>query len=340
MSDEARPHTEAEPFPAGSVHAGWRVTGPPRPERGPVRAYPLVAEADGAPGQLQHLVLTGAAGRLQREALRRTGAALEAAREVLLAVELLEREDGLAVIVPRHPGLDELQAPPADELLDLLREAASALRVLHGRGLAHGELDPQALVRTPQGLRLLPPGVRPVPADLAGLGLVADPLYAAPEVLDGRPPTPASDCFSLGLVLLRLASGRPPLEAGAQDGEVEVDPLAAFLRRVSAPLPDLAAVQPGVDPRLLSLYRRLCAPYDARPADAEALLELLDRCRSQPLPPPPPVGVRVHDQRLGLALIAACIAAGALTVAVSAAAIIPTPSALSGVTLPQAGERE
>lgn len=321
----------SEAFAQGSLHQGWRVTACPEPaggallgESAPPLRRAVAREADGAPGLLEVFSWAGSLGRWHRDMARRARAAQEAAGEALAPVDLIEREDGLVVIVPAR---DPLTGPlPADEALEALRGAARSLEPLHARGLAHGELEPGLLVRGPAGTRLLPPGLRQPAEDLLGLGVAADPRYAAPEVLDGRAASPASDCFSLGLLLYHLLTGKHPVE--------ETDPQRALLARAAAPAPDLASACTGLTPQLASLYRRLCAPWAARPRDAGELLRELERSRGRPLPPPGVPLARVHAERLGLAVVAALLAGGALVVATTSAAVLAPGSSLEGVVFP------
>lgn len=324
----------SEAFAEGSLHQGWRVTAYLEPaggallgEAAPPLRRAVVREADGASGRLEHFSWAGSMGRWHRDMARRARAAVEAAGAALAPVELLEREDGLVVITPAHDPLPGSLSP--GEALEALRGAAQSLEPLHARGLAHGELEPSLLVRGPAGTRLLPPGLRQPAEDLLGLGVAADPRYAAPEVLDGRPATPASDCFSLGLLLYHLLTGKHPVE--------ETDPQRALLARAAAPAPDLAAACPGLTPQLASLHRRLCAPYAARPGDAGEVLRDLERCRDRPLPPPSAPRARVHAERMGLAVVAALLAGGTLVVAATSAAVLAPGSCLEGVAFPLPG---
>src|SRR5690606_6301693 len=73
----------------------------------------------------------------------------------------------------------------------------------------------------------------------------AVPRYAAPEVLDGAPPSAASDVFSLGLVAFELFTGRRLLETqSSASARQDLDLLGAavgpVLRR-----------HPGVPPKLV-----------------------------------------------------------------------------------------
>jgi len=58
--------------------------------------------------------------------------------------------------------------------------------------------------------------------------------YTAPEVLGGKPPTVASDLYSLGAAIYALIAGNPPHERNT-DEEV----IAHYLRITSTPVPDL-----------------------------------------------------------------------------------------------------
>lgn len=83
-----------------------------------------------------------------------------------------------------------------DDVLRIGRQAAAALSQF---GL-HGELWPSAISVSPEGVGILPPGG----ADRNRYG-----QYAAPEVVLGKPATPASDVFSLGAILFHALAGRP-----------------------------------------------------------------------------------------------------------------------------------
>ena len=66
-------------------------------------------------------------------------------------------------------------------------------------------------------------------------GVIAgSPAYTAPEVLEGIPPTPASDVYSLGATLFCALTGHAAFER--RSGEQVI---AQFLRVTSQPIPDL-----------------------------------------------------------------------------------------------------
>jgi serine/threonine-protein kinase len=76
--------------------------------------------------------------------------------------------------------------------------------------------------------------------------------YMAPERLRGRPATPATDLYSLGMVLREAATGVPPFAAGtpaevvgaASHGQVapllsrDLGPIATVINRASSPRPE------------------------------------------------------------------------------------------------------
>lgn len=74
--------------------------------------------------------------------------------------------------------------------------------------------------------------------DAPGTPLRGTPSAMAPEVLAGAEPTPVADVYSLGALLFRLVSGRPPVPAES------LDELKASL--AAGPAPSLRALRPEV----------------------------------------------------------------------------------------------
>jgi hypothetical protein len=99
-----------------------------------------------------------------------------------------------------------------------------------------------------------------------------DARFAAPEVLAGAGAAPASDVYSLGMVLWHLAALAPPWRLAARPEGAAGAVLAA---RVTAgarpPLP------PGTPPALAALMRRCCDVSPARRPTAPEALEELER---------------------------------------------------------------
>lgn len=285
------------PFAPGSVHGGWRVAGPP-PE-GALHRWPV--DRDGRTGTLTFFPSGGARADVHRAVVQKHAAWRKLEHEALLRVDTGQVEGGAYVVLPPLGHLPEGPLPP-DEALAVLERVAQALEVFHAEGLAHGEVDAWSVVLGEDGAAsLLPPGLRGPPPGLEGLGLHADPRYAAPEVLDGRPATAESDLYSLGLVLYRLLTGQGPAQGG--------EPLEVLVARGQVPAPDLP---PATAPRLVALYRCLTAKRGQRPRDASAALGLVRQVRKGATPAAPERVVRpVRPASISGPLLALVALAGA-----------------------------
>lgn len=182
--------------------------------------------------------------------------------------------------------LDRLH-PTTAELIALTRRLAEGLRVAHGLGAIHRDIAPDN-VRLENGLlaqaRIIDFGIAkdtsPGAKTIVGDGFAGKLGYVAPEQLGdfGAEVGPWSDVYSLGLVMLAVATGRNPdlsgsfVEAiekrrkgpdltgapvelhGLFAAMLEADPTArlrsmdAVLERLDAPLPAQVAISPTRTP--------------------------------------------------------------------------------------------
>jgi serine/threonine protein kinase len=88
--------------------------------------------------------------------------------------------------------------------LDLATQILPALGFLHARGVIHRDLKPSNLMLVDFGILASIDDERAVSFDRRGAGT---PPYVAPEQARGEPPTPASDMFSMGVLLVETIVG-------------------------------------------------------------------------------------------------------------------------------------
>ncbi|MCW6003133.1 serine/threonine protein kinase, partial [Micromonospora sp. CPCC 205371] len=142
--------------------------------------------------------------------------------------DLLTVGSSLGLVMDLVPGgslrdrLRERRTLPPSEAAAILTGVAAALAEAHRQGIVHRDLKPDnVLLERPEGsdpqARLTDFGVARI-VDSPGLtttgALVGTPNYLAPEVIDGREPTPATDVYAFGVLLYELLVGRPPYAGG------------------------------------------------------------------------------------------------------------------------------
>ena len=159
---------------------------------------------------------------------------------------------------------------PLAEVLRVGVKIAGALDAAHREGIVHRDVKPQNILVSRYG--------EPALADFGTARLVAEidasartealtPFHAAPEVLEGQPPTPASDLYSLGSTLYQLLAGRAAFQ---RDGDFGIAPL--LLRIVSEEPPPLRDVPDAVEAVIRQAMHR--AP-ECRYGTAAELLDAL-----------------------------------------------------------------
>ncbi|MFF3321980.1 serine/threonine-protein kinase [Streptomyces sp. NPDC002889] len=171
--------------------------------------------------------------------------------------------------LPLDAALAEFGPLPVDCVLQLTAGAAQALHAVHTAGVIHRDVKPGNLLLTAQGPWLLDFGIARA-ADgtsvLTTVGrMVGTPKYMSPEHALGRPLTPASDVFTLGLVAAEAATGHHPYGEGG--GFVVATRIAGTAHEP----PDLSA-HPA------ALRQVLAAALAARPEDRPSAAEMEQLC--------------------------------------------------------------
>lgn len=140
---------------------------------------------------------------------------------------------------------------------------------LHEAGIIHGDIKPgNVMIDHEDRPRLLDLGVA-VMVEERARGFRGTLGYAAPEVLQGRSPSPRSDLYGVGAVLYRCLAQRDAFDAP--------DPAAlAYLPMVGLPLPP-STWRPGLPRRLEHICLTLLSRDDGRrPASAARVNEMLE----------------------------------------------------------------
>lgn len=107
---------------------------------------------------------------------------------------------------------------PWKELRDITLPLLDALAYAHACTVVHGDLKPSNVMLTEEGARLFDFGLgHAQDGSLAGLPRLRrerfnawTPGYAAPELLEGQPPSVRADVYAVACVIYELAGGKHP----------------------------------------------------------------------------------------------------------------------------------
>lgn len=126
---------------------------------------------------------------------------------------------------------------PPEKVMDIVAQTAEALHEAHLAGMVHRDVKPGNLLVTPEGrVKITDFGIARV-ADQVALTATGQVMgtvqYLAPEQATGKPPTPATDIYSLGVVAYEALSGKRPFS-----GENQMAVAMAQINDAPPPLPE------------------------------------------------------------------------------------------------------
>lgn len=158
-------------------------------------------------------------------------------------------------------------------------QLAQALNCAHGAGVVHRDVKPANILLDRQGrVRLADFGIaRVATLDARGGrpgGVMGTPTYMSPEQCEGLEPGPATDLYSLGVVLYQMMAGNPPFRAETPQALVKqiLTDDAPRLNKLDGEIPDDVA-------RLVA--HLLQKEPGARPKSAAHVARMIDRIRAE-----------------------------------------------------------
>jgi beta-lactam-binding protein with PASTA domain/predicted Ser/Thr protein kinase len=165
------------------------------------------------------------------------------------------------------------------DAIDFTRQILKAARFAHRKGIIHRDLKPQNVLIDDEGrARVADFGIARggENSDITATGSVMGTAqYLSPEQAQGKPTTPRSDIYSIGVILYEALTGRVPFEGDSA--------VAVALKQVSEAPRRPSAINPDIPPALDAVVMRaLAKDPDARFKDADAFLKALDAAERAP----------------------------------------------------------
>jgi len=139
------------------------------------------------------------------------------------AADLIDNEVGISMEIVRGSTLEEIvrrHAPfSASEATIIGMDLCRALAAVHGAEILHGDIKAHNVMREHGGRTVLMDfgtgrSIKQQPGP--GQDFAGTPLYLAPEVFAGQARTPASEIYSIGVLLYFLVTGSYPVEGDSR----------------------------------------------------------------------------------------------------------------------------
>jgi serine/threonine protein kinase/Flp pilus assembly protein TadD len=161
---------------------------------------------------------------------------------------------------------------PLSDVGGILGDVTSALDYAHGCGMLHRDVKPSNVILNSVGEAFLTDfGIARILSSTqftATGALIGTPAYMSPEQGQGLSVSPASDVYSLGVMLYEFLTGRVPFDADT--------PLAVIFKHISDPLPSIRTIRADLPEELERvIYKSLAKDPEDRfqsPGEMMALL--------------------------------------------------------------------
>lgn len=113
---------------------------------------------------------------------------------------------------------------PLTQVVSIVGQVCEALEYAHQHGVVHRDIKPENILVTPQGLvKVTDFGIAKITSAVTVTSdrIVGTPEYISPEQAKGEMVGPASDIYSLGVVLYELLTGQVPFPLPPRSDELD-----------------------------------------------------------------------------------------------------------------------
>ena len=223
-------------------------------------------------------------GSLAERFARESQLTAQLAHERIVTVHDFFEVDGTPFIAMEYlPGgslRPHVKRLSVDQSLAVLDDVLAGLSCAEANGVVHRDLKPENILLTTDGrVKIADFGIAKAIGEMTGAtGLTATglalgtPTYMAPEQALGRPVTPATDRYALGVIAYELMTGAPPFVS-------DDAPMALLYQHVNQAPPSLQGV-PGLDESIRGWIARLLSKDPGERFDDNA--DALDHLRRIP----------------------------------------------------------
>lgn len=203
----------------------------------------------------------------------------------------------LFIVMEHVPGTDlkttlqQMGRFGVEETLSLMIQACAGVGYAHRAGLVHCDIKPQNMLITPDHrLKVVDFGIAralaSIQPDEKAEIVWGSPQYFSPEQAAGEPPSPASDVYSLGIVMYEMLTGQPPFTAPSS---------TELARRHRQDMPrSPREINPSIPPTLEQILLKVLSKEPAaryRTADqlGRVLTTFMQQADLGAIPAPPPL---------------------------------------------------